>query len=208
MTKAQETGELKRRLSDACWIGRSLFERNKTSGSSANMSFLYKDRVYITVGGSCFGCLTEDSFAVTDRNGNVLNGKKPSKELPLHLAMYQKAEGKVQAVIHVHSFYSVLWSCLPHKGEEDDVIPAYTPYLGMKLGKVRLVSYEKPGSEELFSEFSRRTGKENGYLLAHHGPVAGGDSLMDAFFNLEELEESARIAWELRGAGAANRINN
>lgn len=31
---------------------------------------------------------------------------------------------------------------------------------------------------------------------------------MDAFFNLEELEESARIAWELRGAGAANRINN
>ena len=113
--------------------------------------------------------------------------------------MYQKAEGKVQAVIHVHSFYSVLWSCLPHKGEEDDVIPAYTPYLGMKLGKVRLVSYEKPGSEELFSEFSRRTGKENGYLLAHHGPVAGGDSLMDAFFNLEELEESARIAWELRG---------
>lgn len=111
-------------------------------------------------------------------------------------------------MIHVHSFYSVLWSCLPHKGEEDDVIPAYTPYLGMKLGKVRLVSYEKPGSEELFSEFSRRTGKENGYLLAHHGPVAGGDSLMDAFFNLEELEESARIAWELRGAGAANRINN
>ena len=90
----------------------------------------------------------------------------------------------------------------------DYLMPAYTPYWGMKLGKVRLVSYEKPGSEELFSEFSRRTGKENGYLLAHHGPVAGGDSLMDAFFNLEELEESARIAWELRGEGAANRINN
>lgn len=31
--------ELVQKLEDAVWIGRSLFERGKTSGSSANMSF-------------------------------------------------------------------------------------------------------------------------------------------------------------------------
>ena len=76
----------------------------------------------------------------------------------------------------------------------------------MKLGKVRLVPYAKPGSEELFSAFRERMGEGNGYLLAHHGPVTGGVSLLDAFYGLEELEESARIAWELRKEGETLRI--
>mgnify|MGYP006866781527 CR=1 FL=1 len=33
--------ELAQKLKDAVWIGRSLFERNKTAGSSANMSFFH-----------------------------------------------------------------------------------------------------------------------------------------------------------------------
>lgn len=198
--------ELQQMLSDACWIGKSLFERNKTSGSSANMSFRYQDHIYITAGGGCFGRLTADSFAVTDLDGVAQNDRKPSKELPLHLAMYQKSGNPIGAVIHVHSFYATLWSCLPHEEDRDDVIPSYTPYLGMKLGKVRLVPYAKPGSEELFSAFRERMGEENGYLLAHHGPVTGGVSLLDAFYGLEELEESARIAWELRKEGETLRI--
>ena len=32
---------LVQKLEDAVWIGRSLFERSKTSGSSANMSFFH-----------------------------------------------------------------------------------------------------------------------------------------------------------------------
>mgnify|MGYP000627011247 CR=1 FL=1 len=33
------------------------------------------------------------------------------------------------------------------------------------------------------------------FILAHHGPVVGGTSLMETFFGLEELEESCKIAW-------------
>lgn len=188
----------KEQMAEACQIAKSLFERNKTSGSSANLSFLWNNQVYITASGQCFGCLTEDSFAVTDLEGNVLNGKVPSKELPLHLAMYKKSGSEVRAVIHVHSFYATLWSCLEHEGKEMDVIPSYTPYLKMKLGKIRLVPYGKPGSEVLFDAFRASCGDENGYLLAHHGPVVGAKTLTDAFYGLEELEESAHIAWELR----------
>ncbi len=143
-------------LDEACWIGKSLFDRGKTAGSSANLSFLYQGKVWITASGQCFGRLTEESFAVTDLDGNVLNGKKPSKELPLHLAMYKKAGSAVQAVIHTHSFYSVLWSCLPHGDSEDDVVPSYTPYLSMKLGKIRLV----PITGRAARSCSPRSGRE------------------------------------------------
>ena len=35
------------------------------------------------------------------------------------------------------------------------------------------------------------------FILKQHGPVIGGRSLMDAFYGLEELEESCRVAWTL-----------
>ena len=120
---------------------------------------------------------------------------KPSKEWPLHLALFQKS-ADIGAVIHTHSLYSVLWSFLPAASEED-CIPAHTPYLKMKLGTVGLIPYEKPGSEELFAAFRQRLDKSDGFLLKQHGPVVPGKSIMDAFYSLEELEESARVAWEL-----------
>lgn len=200
------TETLQEMMEKACWAGTSIFNRNKTSGSSANMSFVYEDKIYITCSGSCFGNLTADSFSVTDMRGNHISGPKPSKELPLHVMMYTKPGSTVKAVIHVHSHYATLWSCLPHEAKQDDVIPSYTPYLGMKLGKIRLVPYAPPGSEELFASFKSRVSAEDGYLLAHHGPVVGGNSILKAFYALEELEESAQIAWELRNEQEIEKI--
>ena len=36
--------ELEQKLEDAVWAARSLFERGKTSGSSANMSFYHEGK--------------------------------------------------------------------------------------------------------------------------------------------------------------------
>lgn len=190
--------ELKKKLEDAIWVGRSLFERGKTSGSSANMSFLHDGKMYISQSGSCFGTLTEDQFAVTARDGSCLSANKPSKEWPLHLQIYQKKPG-AGAVIHTHGTYSVLWSFVPMENE-NDCIPDHTPYLKMKLGTVCAVPYEKPGSQALFDAFGSRVMNGDGYLLKQHGAVVPGKDIMDAFFCIEELEESARIAWELKNS--------
>ncbi|MDR1873809.1 MAG: class II aldolase/adducin family protein [Synergistaceae bacterium] len=194
--------DLLRKLDLAIWIGKSLFERGKTSGASANLSFAHEDRVYITATGTCFGNLTPESFSEVDRLGVLRRGPTPSRELLLHLKLYGKRP-KVGAVIHTHSFYAVLWSCLRHASPED-VIPSHTPYLKMRLGTVGLVPFAPPGSKELFELFAERIERSDGYLLAGHGPVVGGDDLLSAFYNLEELEESARVAWALRGENAAS----
>lgn len=187
--------ELDRKKEDAIWIAKTLFERGRATGSSANLSFLHEGHIYITGSGTCFGRLTKDSFSKVAMDGVHVEGLKPSKELPLHKMYYEKSD-QIQAVIHVHSFYAVMYSFLKQECVTD-MVPAYTPYLQMKVGTIGLVPYAKPGSQELFGYFREAVSKSDGFILKQHGPVIGGCSLMDAFYGLEELEESCRIAWTL-----------
>lgn len=190
---------LEEKLKAAVWTAHSLFDRGKATGSSANMSFRHNDQIYISAGGSCFGTMREEDFTAIGPDGTFGSSKKPSKEWPLHLALYEKST-EIGAVIHTHSTYSVLWSFVPSSSEHD-CIPDHTPYLKMKLGSVGLIPYEKPGSEALFFVFRERVNKSDGFLLKNHGPVVPGKTIMEAFYCLEELEETARIAWELYRAG-------
>lgn len=187
---------LDKKLDHAIWVAHSLFQRGKATGSVANLSFVHEGKIYITATGTCFGTLKPREFTVMDMDGIQYDELKPSKEWPLHLSVY-KAKPDTGAVLHVHSTYSVLWSCLPGLNETD-CMPDHTPYLKMKLGTVGLIPYEKPGSQELFTVFEKRVKASDGWLLSHHGPVVPGKEIMEAFYRLEELEESAKIAWELR----------
>ena len=188
--------KIQRELEKACWVAHALFDRGKVTGSTSNLSFRLEDRIYISRSGGCFGTMQPEDFSCVGMDGQVLSGPKPSKEWPLHIAVYEKSP-LIGAVLHTHSTYGVLWSCLSHENESD-CIPAITPYLGMKLGKVGLVPYAKPGSPELFSAFREKVGGSDGWLLKQHGPVVPGKDIMDAFYNQEELEESCKIAWMLR----------
>lgn len=186
---------LRKCMDEAIWVAKVLFDRNKVTGSSANMSFKHDERIYITRSGSCFGNLVPEDFSVMRLSGEHLGGGKPSKEYPLHLAIYESKKD-VGCVIHTHSFYSVLWSCVSHE-DETDVVPKYTPYLEMKIGKIGLVRYAPPGTEKLFQMFRSAVERSEGYLLQNHGPVVGGTTVLEAFYALEELEESAKIAWHV-----------
>ena len=186
-----------RELEKTIWVAEKLFDRGKVNGSSANISVKIGDVVYISGSGTSFGNLKKEDFVVMYQTGEIVRGeRKPSKEYPLHLLLYQKK--RVGAVIHTHSFYATLWSCL-HFANPKDVMPDYTPYLKMKVGTVGLIPYAPPGSQELFQLFEDRIMDSDGYLLSNHGPVIGGENIMDAFYGLEELEESAKIAWHLLG---------
>ena len=192
--------KLQQKLEEACWAAHTLFARNKATGSSANMSFRHGDHIFITASGTCFGRLQPDDFTELDMEGNVVAGRKPSKEFPLHHGFYKKSD-KIGAVIHTHSYYGTLWSCIQHDNPKD-IVPRYTPYLKMKVGTVGIVPYATPGSQELFEAFGKVINESDAFLLANHGPVVSGSSVLDAFYGLEELEESCRIAWEAEGDSA------
>lgn len=188
--------QLNKLLDDAIWTAAALFNRGRATGSSANLSFRFEDKIYITASGGCFGRLNRDDFASVDLASLThLGGPKPSKELPLHAILY-RANPDAGAVLHAHSHYATLWACLDH-GREQDVVPSHTPYLKMKLKQVDLVPFAKPGSPELFALLEQRVNPGHGYLLQNHGGLVAGKDVMDAFYIYEELEDSAWIAWDL-----------
>ena len=191
--------QLNEKMSLAIWIAGQLFARRMGPGTTGNLSFLHNDVLYITASGTCFGNLKPEDFTAYHIKEKTYTGKKPSKELQLHLSVYQNRQ-QTQAVIHVHSTYAVLYSCIAEDTDEADV-PEYTPYLKIKVGKVGMIPYAKPGSTELFEQFEANMRRGDAWLLKNHGPVVGGKDLMDAFACLEELEEACRIAWELKDMG-------
>lgn len=195
---------LQEKLEQAVWVAHSLFERGRTSGSSANMSFLHQGNLYITASGTCFGRLTEKDFAVLNGQGRNISGRKASKEYPLHQYYYEK-DPSIQCVIHTHGPWAVLWSCRSFEREED-IIPRYTPYLEMKVGKIGLVPYAPPGSPELFAAFQAALPKGDAYLLKNHGGIVGGTSILEDFYGIEELEESARVACMIERNGTYEKI--
>src|SRR6201986_5443854 len=112
--------------------------------------------------------------------------------------MYEERP-KTGAVVHLHSTHSVAVSCLAEIDPED-VLPPITAYYGMRVGRLPLVSYFRPGDLALAQAVRGFAGKHHAVLLANHGPVVAGTNLDAAVNAIEELEETAKLYLLLRGA--------
>lgn len=180
-----------------CEMGRSMFERRLTFGSSGNISMKIADGWLMTPTGSSLGRLDPVRLSKLDEHGKLVGGDDPTKESFLHLAMYHERP-KAGAVVHLHSTHSVAVSCLDCINHED-VLPPITAYYVMRVGTLPLIPYYAPGDKALGEAVGRCAAKHNAMLLANHGPVVAGTSLSAAVDAIEELEETARLFLLLQG---------
>ncbi|MFA9488332.1 MULTISPECIES: aldolase [unclassified Mannheimia] len=179
-------------------LARSLFERGYTVGGAGNLSVrLDENRILVTPTGSSLGRLQADRLSVLDMEGNVLEGDKPSKESIFHLAMYQK-NPHCKAIVHLHSTYLTALSCLENL-DTDNAMKAFTPYYVMRVGKLPVIPYYRPGDSNIARELGERALDGKAFLLANHGVVVTGSDLVDAVDNTEELEETAKLHFILQG---------
>jgi ribulose-5-phosphate 4-epimerase/fuculose-1-phosphate aldolase len=181
-------------------FGRSLFERGLTAGSSGNLSVRLADGWLITPTNACLGRLDPARLAKLDEAGNLLSGDPPSKEAFLHRAMYEARDG-AGAIVHLHATHSAAVSCLGGLDPED-CLPPLTPYYVMKIGRLPLVPYHRPGDPALAPRIRGLAGKHCAVLLANHGPVVSGTTLEAAVYAIEELEETAKLFLLLHGRPA------
>jgi 3-dehydro-4-phosphotetronate decarboxylase len=178
-------------------LGRSMFERRLTFGSSGNISVRIDDGWLMTPTGCALGRLDPGRISKLDVQGRLVSGDAPTKESFLHLAMY-KARATASAVVHLHSTHSVAVSCL-HCINHDDVLPPITAYYVMRVGSLPLIPYFAPGDRALGEAVGQLAAKHSAVLLANHGPVVSGSSLSAAVDATEELEETARLYLLLHG---------
>ena len=178
--------------------GRSLHERGLSPGSSGNLSARLDDGLLVTPTNSCLGRLDPERISRVDGDGQHLAGDAPSKEAFLHLAVYRERP-EAGAVVHLHSTHAVALSCLADV-DPADVLPPITPYCVMKVGRLPLVPYHRPGDRTLAEAVAARARDHRSVLLASHGPVVSGRDLDAAVSAAEELEETARLFFLLRGS--------
>ena len=79
-------------------------------------------------------------------------------------------------------------------------MPPITAYYVMRVGRLPLVPYFRPGDLALAEAVRGLAGKHHAVLLANHGPVVAGTNLDAAVNAIEELEETAKLYLLLRGA--------
>jgi ribulose-5-phosphate 4-epimerase/fuculose-1-phosphate aldolase len=183
---------------DICRLGRSLFDRGLTPGSSGNISVRLADGGWlVTPTNASLGALDPARLSQLDDEGRLVSGDPPTKEVPLHTALYQ-TRGAARAVVHLHSTHSVALTMLPEI-DPRAALPPMTPYYLMKCGATALVPYYRPGDPAVADAIKGLAGKYSSVLLANHGPVVAGSSLEAAVFAIEELEETARLYLLLRG---------
>jgi ribulose-5-phosphate 4-epimerase/fuculose-1-phosphate aldolase len=183
---------------EICRLGRSLFERGLTPGSSGNISVKLDDGGYIvSPTNASLGSLDPARLSRLGADGKLVSGDAPTKEVPLHSALYQ-TRSAARAVVHLHSTHSVALSMLPEI-DPRAALPPMTPYYLMKCGLTALVPYYRPGDPAVADAIKGLAGKYSSVLLANHGPVVSGDTLEAAVYAIEELEETAKLYLLLRG---------
>lgn len=122
-------------------------------------------------------------------DGSVVPGRRvPSRELPLHLAVYC-ARPDVGAVVHTHSPYATAWGITGRTldpGLEDQ------EYYG--LGAIGCVPAAPAGSAQLACAAASALASENAALLARHGVLAVGPDPAAALLNARVIEHLAHVA--------------
>ncbi len=188
---------------EICRVGRSLFERGHVHASAGNISVRLPNGAgfLITPTDACLGFLQPDQLAHTDARGQSLGGARASKTLALHRAIYA-AEPDAQCVLHTHSTELVALS-LAGVASAEAVLPPITPYFVMKVGRVPLIPYHRPGDPAVATlvtaaiEAARTRGAPiRAVMLDRLGPNVWHESPAAAMAVLEELEETARL-WRM-----------
>jgi ribulose-5-phosphate 4-epimerase/fuculose-1-phosphate aldolase len=182
---------------EICLLGKSMFDRGLTVGSSGNISVRTDDGWLMTPTNSCLGRLDPATLSKVDAKGSLLSGDKQTKESFLHLSVYGQRPD-AGAVVHLHSTHSVAVSCLADVDPQQP-IPPITAYYVMKIGNLVLLPYYAPGDMALANAVREVAGKHHAILLANHGPIVAGKDLESAVYATEELEETARLYLLLRG---------
>lgn len=180
-------------------LSASLFQRGFSVGSAGNVSARLADGYLITPTNSSLGRLAPERLSRLDADFRHVDGDKPSKEVFMHRAFYQ-ARPDAAAVVHLHSTMATAVSCLPDL-DQDNPIPPLTPYFVMRVGRhMPVVPYYRPGDPAMEPAIHRAALSARAVLLANHGPVVSGQSLTDAVYAAEELEEAAKLLLLLRNA--------
>jgi L-fuculose-phosphate aldolase len=184
-------------------VSRRLYERGLVAGAEGNVSVrLDPARVLATPSGVSKGFLEPGSLVVTDIRGRKLAGEgQPSSELKMHLRIYE-LRPDVHAVVHAHPPTATGFAIAGLSFDE-----CVVPEIIATLGRVPLVPYATPSTDELPERIVPYVAAHDALLLANHGAVTYGPTLDVAIHAMESIEQGARSMLVAHLLGNVNRLS-
>ncbi|MCL1812650.1 MAG: class II aldolase/adducin family protein [Treponema sp.] len=171
-------------------IGRRMYSKNYVAANDGNITCKTgSDTIWATPTGVSKGYMKAEELVKMSLDGTVLQqgSLNPSSEIKMHLRIYRE-NNKVQGVCHAHPPVSTSFAIAGISLDK-----AIYPEALVNLGTVPVVHYEAPGSQGIPDSVAPYCNDYNALLLANHGALAWGESLMEAWYRLESLEHYAMI---------------
>lgn len=185
---------------EICAVCRLLYERGYVVSNDGNVSVRVEpDRVLITPSGVGKGRITPDMLVLCDLLGNILEGDRhPSSESKMHLMIYRE-RADVTAVVHAHPPLSTAFAVCRRP-----LAKRYLAETVIGLGEVPVTEFAMLSTDEVPNSVKPFVHTHNAVLLANHGSLAWGPSLLSAFDRLEVVEQTAKVFYyvERMGGGA------
>ena len=149
------------------------------------------DAIVIKPSGIGFNECTRNNLQVVHLDGTIEDGPfKPSKDLGFHLDLY-RIRDDIRAVVHCHSPWATGYASA---GLE---IPCLTVQTIEKIGRMPLIPLSPMGGPQTDREISPifQDPEIVAAVLANHGTIGVGTTLMKAQYLAEIIEETAHIAY-------------
>ncbi len=186
------------------WVSQELRKKNMLASADGNISYRISDeRILITPSGLPKSFIKEEDIAVIDINNNILEGK-PSSERMMHLEVYKKAP-LAKSVVHAHPPRSIAWS-IAFPDAKELPIGAMSELI-LAVGSVPIVSYARPGTVEMGTNLHQFLPGNRVMILARHGALSWGESLIESFCGMERLEHSVEILSAAHQLGAISELD-
>ena len=182
---------------ELCAAGRTLAAQGLAPGTSGNISLRAGAGFVMSPTNAALGELAPERVSVLDERGEHTGGDPPTKERELHLALYERRPD-ARAIVHTHSTSAVALACL-REVDPDNVLRPLTPYALMRVGRLVLAPYARPGSRALVAAVATRAGDSAAILLSNHGPIVAGPTLAAAVAAICEVEEAAKVQLLVHG---------
>ena len=173
-------------------------------GTSGNLSVRLDDsRLLVTPTGVSKFLLRSSDIVIVDLEGRHLDGyMKATSEVSMHLAVYRH-RNDVTAVIHSHPPIATAFACVGRGLDEMLCQEAV-----MTLGVVPLATYAATGTEEVAASLAPFIPDHDAILLANHGAVSCGRTLLEAFQKMEIVEHLANITLVAHQLGAPRTLEH
>ena len=182
---------------EICQICHLLYERGYVVSNDGNVSArTERGTILVTPSGVGKGQMTPDMLVETDLDGNILSGDRhPSSESKMHWMVYRERPD-VMAVVHAHPPLSTAFAICRRPLKE-----RYLAEMVVGLGEVPVTEFAMLSTEEVPNSVKPFVQDHSAVLLANHGALTWGPSLLSAFDRMETVEQTAKVYYYVSQLG-------